>query len=108
LSFEQGDKGSFYLAEEILSDKEYERTIKTNDRATMLNLMRGLNGYTLCSGIICENLNGDDYIAVPFKEDESNPNSLMEIGYIIKKGAIPSEVAVVYIEELQKYLKNPI
>ena len=49
LSFEQGDASSFYFAEEILSTNEYTRTIKANDRATMLNLMIGLNGYTLCS-----------------------------------------------------------
>lgn len=106
LSFEQGDKSSFYLAEEILSDNEYERTIKANDRATMLNLMKGLNGYTLCSGIICEDLNGDDYIAVPFREDEANQNSIMEIGYITKKGGMLSQVAQVYIKEVEAYLEN--
>lgn len=104
LAFEQGDKSSFYLAEEILSDNEYQRTIKTNDRATMLNLMKGLNGYTLCSGIICEELNGDEYIAVPFEEDETNRNSIMEIGYIKKKYASLSEIAKVYIENLKAYL----
>ena len=52
LAFEQGDNSSFYLAEEILSDNEYPQIIRANDRATMLNLMVGLNGYTLCSGII--------------------------------------------------------
>ena len=103
LSFEQGDQSSIYFAEEILSDKEYPRTIKTNDRATMLNLMRGLNGYTLCSGIICENLNGSDYITVPFKEDENNRNAVMSIGYILKEGALPSEIAEVYIEQLKAY-----
>ena len=46
--------------------------------------MIGLNGYTLCSGIICEELNGDDYAAVPY-EDKQNPNSVMEIGYIKKR-----------------------
>lgn len=103
LSFEQGDQSSIYFAEEILSDKEYPRTIKTNDRATMLNLMRGLDGYTLCSGIICENLNGSDYITVPFKEDENNRNAVMSIGYILKEGALPSEIAEVYIEQLKAY-----
>ena len=47
LSFEQGDNSSFYFAEEILSTNEYSQVIKANDRATMLNLMVGLNGYTL-------------------------------------------------------------
>lgn len=77
LSFEQGQEGSFYFAEEIFSTANYTRTIKATDRATMLNLMVGLNGYTLCSGIICEELNGTDFVAVPFdagsgdKADES-------------------------------------
>ena len=58
LSFEQGDNASFYYSEEILSTSEYPKTIKATDRATMLNLMVGLNGYTLCSGVISEELNG--------------------------------------------------
>ena len=74
LSFEQGDNSTFYLAEELLSTADYQRTIKANDRATMLNLMIGLNGYTLCSGIICEELNGSDYIAVPFEDDSNEIN----------------------------------
>ncbi|MBQ8134722.1 MAG: LysR family transcriptional regulator [Clostridia bacterium] len=106
LSFEQGNQGSIYLAEEILSDVEYLRTIKTNDRATMLNLMKGLNGYTLCSGIISEKLNSSDYITVPFKEDDSNRNTTMTIGYILKDGSIPSRIAEVYIEQLKAYLEQ--
>lgn len=105
LSFEQGAAGSFYFAEEILSTNEYPRTIKANDRATVLNLMIGLNGYTLCSGIICEELNGSDYVAVPFEADEDAVGSQMEIGYIVKKNMILSRMAELYIEELQKYLK---
>lgn len=102
LSFEQGDNSTFYLAEEILSTNEYQRTIKANDRATMLNLMIGLNGYTLCSGIICEELNGSDYTAVPF--DTGSADELMEIGYITLKKVILSEMAELYIEELKAYL----
>lgn len=105
LSFEQGDNSSFYFAEEILSTNEYPRTIKANDRATMLNLMIGLNGYTLCSGIICEELNGTDFAAVPFEADGENPNSTMEIGYIIKKDLLLSEMGRLYIQKLKQYLK---
>ena len=54
LAFEQGVNNSFYFAEEILSTYEYKRVIKADDRATMLNIMVGLNGFTLCSGIISE------------------------------------------------------
>ena len=78
LSFEQGEYNSFYFAEEVLSTYEYKRLIKANDRATMLNLMVGLNGYTLCSGIICESLNGDDYCAVKLKSDEAHDDWLYQ------------------------------
>lgn len=105
LSFEQGDNSTFYLAEEILATNEYPQEIKANDRATMLNLMVGLNGYTLCSGIICEELNGDDFLAIPFEDDEQNPNSLMEIGYITKKNVLLSKMGERYVEALKKYLK---
>ena len=104
LSFEQGASDSFYYAEEILSTREYPRTIKANDRATMLNLMVGLNGYTLCSGIICEELNGSDHIAVPL--DDPDAGDQMQIGYIIKKNTIPGSMAKLYLEELTNYLKK--
>ncbi len=82
LSFEQGDNASFYYSEEILSTSEYPKTIKATDRATMLNLMVGLNGYTLCSGVISEELNGSDFIAVPFEADSESVGSNMVIGYL--------------------------
>ena len=106
LSFEQGSDGSFYFAEEILSTNEYHRVIKANDRATMLNLMIGLNGYTLCSGIICEELNGTDYVAVPFEPDSDNPGSKMEIGYIVKKNLVMSRMGELYIQEIKRYLNS--
>ncbi|MCQ2582787.1 MAG: LysR family transcriptional regulator [Treponema sp.] len=104
LSFEQGDDSSYFYSEEILSENEYHRTIKANDRASMLNLMVGLNGYTLCSGIISEELNGSDYIAVPFRETTENQNRVMEIGYIKHKDLILGQIGQKYVEELKKYL----
>ena len=104
LAFEQGEDSSFYLAEEILSTNEYPRIIHANDRATMLNLMVGLNGYTLCSGIICEELNGNEFAAVPFRGDEENQNSRMEIGYIVRKNTILSKMGEIYVEALKRYL----
>lgn len=98
LSFEQGNNNSFYFAEEVLSTYHYKQLIKANDRATLLNLMVGLNGYTLCSGIICEELNGSDYCAVRLKSDE-----IMTIGYISRKGVAISSLGKKYIEELSKY-----
>jgi DNA-binding transcriptional LysR family regulator len=104
LSFEQGDESSFYFAEEILSTNEYPQSIKVTDRATNLNLMTGLNGYTLCSGIICEELNGSDFIAVPYEADVNNPNSIMEVGYVVRANAVLSPLAERYIEEIRRYL----
>ncbi len=98
LSFDQGKNHSLYLAEEMKSTYEYKRLIKANDRATLLNLMVGLNAYTLCSGIICEDLNGTDYRAVPLTETEK-----MRIGYIKRKGAKISQIGEIYIGELKKY-----
>ncbi len=98
LAFDQGKNNSFYLAEEVKSTYDYKRIIKANDRATILNLMIGLHGYTLCSGIICEELNGDDYKAVPLVESET-----MRIGYIKRKGSIISSNGELYIKELINY-----
>lgn len=103
ISFEQGDNSEF-LAEEILSENIYPQTLRVTDRSTMLNLVRGLNGYTLCSGIVWGDLNGDGYIVVPYKEDAENPNSIMEIGYVTKKNSIMSKIGEQYIEELYKAL----
>lgn len=104
LSFEQGDNSSFYFAEEILSTNDYARTIKANDRATMLNLMIGLNGYTLCSGIICEELNGDDFVAIPLEYDDPSSTDKMVIGYITKKNMLLSQMGELYIREIKNYL----
>lgn len=104
LSFEQGENSSFYMAEEILSEMEYPYTIKANDRATMLNLMKGLNGYTLCSGILCQEMNGEEYTAIPFQADEEHPNRVMQLGYIQKKHSILSEIGTVYVEKLKAVL----
>ncbi len=107
LSFEQGPSGAFYFAEEILSTYDYIRTIKATDRATMLNLMVGLNGYTLCSGIICEELNGPEYVAVAFEDEEAEVAAgRMEIGYIVKENMILSQMAEKYIAELKRYLSD--
>ena len=101
LSFEQGDNNSFYFAEEILSTYDFKETIKSNDRATNLNLMVGVNAFTLCSGIICEELNGSDYIAVKLAEEVT-----MDIGYIKRAHMNISEIGELYIEEIKKYVSG--
>lgn len=97
MSFEQGDENAFYFSEEVLSTHKHKRTIKANDRATMLNLMKGLCGYTFCSGVISSELNGDEYIAIPLDTDEK-----MEIGYIKRKSFETSELGCMYLDEIVK------
>ena len=82
----------------MLSTYDYRQIINADDRATLLNLMVGLNGYTLCSGIICSELNGDEYAAVPLNTEET-----MTIGYIKHKRMPLSVLGEKYIEELIKY-----
>ncbi len=106
LSFEQGSNGSMYFAEEILASYPYPRIIRATDRATMLNLMVGLGGYTLCSGVICEEMNGSDFIAVPFAPDDDHPGETMKVGYITKKNLLLSKVGKIYIEELKRTLST--
>ena len=101
LSFDQGGNNSFYFSEEVLSTYAYRRLIKVDDRATVLNLMVGLNGFILCSGIICESLNGSDYCAVRLKSDQ-----VMTIGYLKRKGVAISPLGQKYLEEVEKFRES--
>ena len=87
LSFEQGEHNSFYFSEEIFSTTERKKNIRVRDRATLFNLLIGLNGYTVCSGVIDRNLNGEDIIAVPL-QDESE----MQIGYLTHRRGMRSRL----------------
>lgn len=96
LSYEQGSHNSFYFAEEILSTIDSDKEIIVCDRATLFNLLIGMNGYTICSGIISEELNGPNIIAKPLKVDD-----YMEIGYILPAGLPKSLLTSSFIELLE-------
>lgn len=98
LSFEQGEHNSFYFSEEIFSESERKKNIRVRDRATLFNLLIGLNGYTVCSGVIDKKLNGSEIIAVSLA-DESD----MRIGYITHRKGIISRLGNSYLEALMKY-----
>lgn len=100
LSYKQGEHNSFYFSEEIFSPFERKKNIRVRDRATLFNLLIGLNGYTVCSGVIDEKLNGKDIIAVPLAQ-ESN----MRIGYISHRKGMISRVGNSYLEALNQYLQ---
>lgn len=99
LAFEQGTYNSFYFSEEILSTVPHDKTIHVSDRATLFNLLIGLNGYTICTGILNSNLNGDSIVSVKLKTDE-----WMRVGYICNKKAPLSLAAQSYIDELRLML----
>lgn len=99
LSFEQGEHNSFYFSEEIFSDSERKKNIRVRDRATLFNLLIGLNGYTVCSGVIDKSLNGRDIIAVPLAEESG-----MRIGYITHRKGMVSRLGATYLEALKKYV----
>lgn len=101
LSYEQGNHNSFYFSEEILSTMECDKEIVVLDRATLFNMLVGMNGYTICSGIINEELNGPNIIARPLNVDD-----YMEIGYILPASIHPSSITLTYIEILKKLTKS--
>ena len=99
LSYEQGEHNSFYFSEEIFSSFERKKNIRVSDRATLFNLLIGLNGYTVCSGIIDQRLNGEDIIAVPLADEGD-----MRIGYVTHRKGMISRLGETYLEALKKYI----
>lgn len=101
LSFDQGDHNSFYFSEEILSTLDSPKNILVSDRATIFNCMIGLNGYTISSGILSEELNGTDIIPVPLDVDDE-----ITIGTVTNNKAVLSRIAKHYLEELHAAIDN--
>lgn len=98
LSFEQGEHNSLYYSEEIFSSETHSKNIRVRDRATLFNLLIGLDGYTVCSGVIDNRLNGDNIAAVELGEAGE-----MHIGYILHKNVRTGSLCKAYIENLKKY-----
>lgn len=98
LSFEQGDYNSFYFSEEILSTIPRRKIIKVSDRATLFNLLIGLNGYTICTGIISKDLNGEDIIAKPLDVQDH-----ICIGIITRKGEQLTYLGEKYVQFIKKH-----
>jgi len=100
LIYEQGEHNSFYFAEEPFPADDVNKTILVRDRATLFNLLIGLNGYTVCSGVISKELNGKNIIAKPL-----DINLDMTVGIITKKNYVLSRYAKSYLESIVKYIK---
>lgn len=101
LTYEQGLMNSFYYSEELHSTEESSKNLIVTDRATLFNLLIGLDGYTISSGILSSDLNGTDIVAIPLVSDEK-----MEIGYIAPKGRPLSAAGERYLKHLEEYIKD--
>ena len=84
-----------------MSTLDSKKDILVRDRATLFNLLIGLDGYTICSGVISETLNGPNIRAVPLLVDDS-----MQIGYLTHKRVQPGRFGKQYIEILKKYTEQ--
>lgn len=101
LTYEQGISHSFYFSEELHSTAESPKNIIVSDRATLFNLLIGLNGYTISSGILSSDLNGSEIVSI-----ELDSRECMEIGYIRQSGMPLSPMASAYLEHLMKYIEQ--
>ncbi|MEF2244641.1 LysR family transcriptional regulator [Paenibacillus sp. IITD108] len=100
LSFDQGEYNSFYFSEEILSTLSRPKSIRVTDRATLFNLLIGLNGYTISTGVLSKDLNGNDIIPVPLELDDQ-----IDVGWISHKNVTLSRLADAYVEALYESIK---
>jgi hypothetical protein len=99
VSFDQNSKNQFYLSEEALGEYQFQKIIKSNDRATSAEIMAGLNGYSIGTGIMTDSVTlTDGFVCIKLKEEDP-----LTIGYILRKGHNLSEVGKQYIEELNRY-----
>ena len=100
LTYDQGAQNSFFFSEEPHPTEAVDKQIVVTDRATLFNLLIGLDGYTISSGILSSDLNGDDIVAVPLESDEE-----MEVGYLHLAGRPLSVVATRYLDHLRAYME---
>ncbi len=99
VTFDQSDDSNFYLTEEAMSDYDFHKMIRSDDRATTMELIAELGGYSVGSGMLSDEaaiLKG----LVSVKLLEEDP---LIIGYITRKGSSLSQYGQAYVEELLRY-----
>lgn len=99
LSYDQGPHNSFYFAEEPHITEPAVKAIVVTDRATLFNLLIGLDGYTISSGILDPRLNGTNIVAVPLAG-----GGVMELGYVHQPRRPLSSLAGRYLAHLSDYV----
>jgi DNA-binding transcriptional LysR family regulator len=100
LSYDQGIHNSFYFSEEIMSQISHKKSIVVSDRATLFNLLIGLDGYTIATGILNSNLNGDNIVSIPLDVEDK-----IDIIYIRHEKANLSKMGEKFIDYLLEEVK---
>ena len=98
LTFEQGGYSADYFSEEIIRNPEGSRMIRVSDRATLFNLLTGLNGYTISSGVIEQELN-PEIKAIPLEE-----KGYMDIVILKHRDITPNPLTDTYVNYLRESL----
>ncbi|MFD0618780.1 MULTISPECIES: LysR family transcriptional regulator [Paenibacillus] len=101
LSFDQGEYNSFHFSEEILSTMSHKKSIRVNDRATLFNLLIGLNGYTISTGVLSKDLNGNEIIPVPLDCEET-----INVGWIAHRNTSMSKLGLAYVDALIEAIRQ--
>lgn len=96
ISFEQGGENALYYSEEVMPAIDRKKNIRVRDRATMTNLMLGLNGYTVASGAVSKELNGPEVIAVPLQYDD-----VIRVGLIRRRDVPLSRIGAEYASAIR-------
>ena len=99
ISFDQSDDGRFYLTEEAMADYSFDKMIKSDDRATSMEIIAELGGYAIGSGMLSE----EDAVLQGLTSIKLKEEDPLTIGYITRKGSRLSVYGDAYIAELLKY-----
>ena len=101
LSYDQGLNNSFYYSEEPHALESVSKAIVVSDRATLFNILIGLNGYTISSGMISSSLDGNNIISIPLETDE-----VMDLVYIYDSDKPMKEITKQYLAILREYISG--
>ena len=100
LFYDQGRHNSFFFSEEMFSTEEHGRKVRVSDRATLFNLLVGIKGYTVCSGVHDFELTNPKIVAIPLKHKGS-----MRIGYLTHRNRNLGPLSLSFIESLKRYAR---
>ena len=100
LTYEQGADNALYFAEEVMPAIDRKKNIRVRDRATMTNLVLGLNGFTVASGAYAKAYN-QAIVSIPRKMDDS-----IRVGLVRRGGIALSAAGEVFVAAVRRRLAD--